>query len=523
MKKLQRRPLKISEILSWAWSYREWTGKWPTKDSGPAGGKLWESWQNVDRALREGTRGLPGGSSLAQLLAENFGVRNRTSLSPLTIEKILEWADAHHERSGNWPGRRSGIIPDSDGETWSSVDAALMAAGRGLPSGWTLPKLLAQYRGVRNIQALPSFTEEQILTWADAHRQRTGAWPARKSGPIAEATDEKWSAVNQALQDGLRGLPGGSSLALLLAEKRGVRNPWTRPTLTIAQVLAWADAFHERTGRWPDVRSGPIPEAPGETWLAINCALARGRRGLARGLSLTKVIAAKRNVRNRASLPRLSRKRILAWAIAHHKRTGKWPTENSGPILDCPGENWHTVDTNLRAGCRGLRGSSSLARLLDSCGVKRNPQTLPRLSQRKILVWADAHFQRTGQWPITTSGPVQDASGERWDSINKALHRGLRGLPGGSSLLLLLARKRGARHPLSQPPLTVGQVWEWAVLHFQRTGQWPNRLSGPIADAPGETWNKVNLALRHGQRGLPGGPTLAKFLAERRQQQPAVG
>ena len=30
MAKLLRRPLEIAEILRWARSYREWTGKWPT-------------------------------------------------------------------------------------------------------------------------------------------------------------------------------------------------------------------------------------------------------------------------------------------------------------------------------------------------------------------------------------------------------------------------------------------------------------------------------------------------------------
>ena len=73
MAKLLRRPLEIAEILRWARSYREWTGKWPTADSGPVGGILWETWKGIDMDLRNGHRGLPGGSSLAQLLAENFG------------------------------------------------------------------------------------------------------------------------------------------------------------------------------------------------------------------------------------------------------------------------------------------------------------------------------------------------------------------------------------------------------------------------------------------------------------------
>jgi hypothetical protein len=39
------------------------------------------------------------------------------------------------------------------------------------------------------------------------------------------------------------------------------------PPLTIAEVLAWADAHYERAGSWPNAFSGPIPEAPlGTNW-----------------------------------------------------------------------------------------------------------------------------------------------------------------------------------------------------------------------------------------------------------------
>src|SRR5262249_33898670 len=85
-----------------------------------------------------------------------------------------------------------------------------------------------------------------------------------------------------------------------------------------------------------------------------------------------------------------------------------------------------------------------------------------------------------------------------------------------SSLLRLLARKRGARNPLALPPLTEGQVLAWADVHFHRTGRWPKYDSGPIPEAPGETWQRVDRALREGERGLPGESWVARLLAERR-------
>ncbi|HEV3079306.1 MAG TPA: hypothetical protein VGY66_05980 [Gemmataceae bacterium] len=53
-----------------------------------------------------------------------------------------------------------------------------------------------------------------------SHHQRTGRWPSAKSGPILEAPAENWSKVDAALRDGLRGLPGGSTLAQLLTRER---------------------------------------------------------------------------------------------------------------------------------------------------------------------------------------------------------------------------------------------------------------------------------------------------------------
>ncbi len=70
------------------------------------------------------------------------------------------------------------------------------------------------------------------------------------SGPVP-GTDETWKIVDAALRSGLRGLPGESSLAQLLAKKRGVRNHLALPPLRPKKILVWADAHFARTGRWP--------------------------------------------------------------------------------------------------------------------------------------------------------------------------------------------------------------------------------------------------------------------------------
>src|SRR5262249_35706917 len=137
----------------------------------------------------------------------------------------LSWADAHHAATGRWPRTDSGPMRDRPELNWMQVNRALSQGGRGLPGGTTLADLLQERRGVRNKQNLPRLDVEQILTWADAHREATGEYPHGRSGPVRDAPGETWNAIHSALAKGLRGLPGGSSLAQLLAECREHRGP----------------------------------------------------------------------------------------------------------------------------------------------------------------------------------------------------------------------------------------------------------------------------------------------------------
>jgi hypothetical protein len=407
---------------------------------------------------------------------------------PLTEEQILEWADQHRAQTGNWPKVKAGPVPAVPSETWLGINAALERGQRGLPGGSSLARLLSERRGVRNQASPPPLSLEQILVWADAHHERTGAWPVRDSGPIANSPGETWAAVDGALKQGLRTLAANSSLARLLCDHRSVPNIQDLPLLSIELILSWADAHHERTGGWPRGKSGPVIDVARETWANANQMLVKGGRSLPGGSSLAQLLEQHRGVRNGKKLPPLSEQQILRWADAHHHRTGDWPTHKSGAILEAPGETWRTVDKALRNARRGFVVASSLARLLAEQRDVRNPQNLPSLSVQQVLAWADAHKKRTGEWPTANSGPVADAPGEAWANVDQALAKGLRGLPGGSSLARLLAEHRGVRNMNDLPQLSVERILAWADSHQQQTGQWPTRNPGPIADAPGETW-----------------------------------
>jgi len=179
------------------------------------------------------------------------------------------------------------------------------------------------------------------------------------------------------------------------------------PRLTFAKILAWADAFHERTGRWPSAHLGPVVEAPDEDWKNIHQSLQRGLRGLPSRTTLACFLEERRGKEHNLHLPFLSQKQILAWADAHFNLTGQWPQSSLGPIAGTARETWHGVDAALRTGLRGLRGGSSLPLLLQAKhGGVRNASNLPRLTERKVVSWADDHYRRTGLWPVVASGPV---------------------------------------------------------------------------------------------------------------------
>ena len=194
-----------------------------------------------------------------------------------------------------------------------------------------------------------------------------------------------------------------------------------------------------RTGQWPHASSGRVHDAPGETWLAISLALVRGSRGLNGSSSLSELKRKQRAIRRAEGKPSLSVPQILAWADAHHARTGKWPTHSAGQIREAPGDSWKKVQHALQNGTRGLPACSSLAQLLVDERRRRGRITnRPDLSVAEILTWASAFHTRTGRWPSDRDGRVHEAPAETWSALHRALQAGSRGLPHYPSLARLV-------------------------------------------------------------------------------------
>ena len=123
-------PLSLTQLLTWADRHRRLAGRWPTAASGPVGAAPGETWQALNRALVRGSRGLAGGSSLAAVLAEHRGRRNKAATPPLREEQILLWADRHYRRTGRWPTAAAGPVAEAPGENWKALASALYAGNR---------------------------------------------------------------------------------------------------------------------------------------------------------------------------------------------------------------------------------------------------------------------------------------------------------------------------------------------------------------------------------------------------------
>jgi hypothetical protein len=297
--------------------------------------------------------------------------------------------------------------------------------------------------------------EKTILAWSDAFYIEHGKLPLASSGPIPQANDITWRAVDLSLRTGRRGLAAGGSLARLLERERDKHIYKNRTPLTVDRILTLADSYYFLHGVYPVRTSGWASLHLGETWAGIDIALREGRRGLPGHGSLSRLLEERRGVRNKQNLPPFTTEQILAWGDAYYARHGEYPKPSAGSVPESPGDTWKTVQSAMFKGHRGLPGGSTLNQLFSSARGVRNVRTMPRLTSDLILSWADAHYRRHNAYPNIKSGPVGDAPEETWYRIHESLRLGLRGLPGRSSLLkLLMASGRLSRRgqPASTAP-----------------------------------------------------------------------
>lgn len=179
---------------------------------------LGSSWATLNGTLQKGHRGLPGGDSVHQM-AVRLGLVEPVRRPDLTVEIIEEGVRRFHAEHGKAPTQLSGDATAYVGckTSWKSIDSRLRVGSCGFPGGDSLMETATRL-GLRNGRGYkPSLSYAKIENAVRHYIQRTGRTPHNKCGDATEdfGHPETWSAIEGALQQGLRGLPGGSTLGKL--------------------------------------------------------------------------------------------------------------------------------------------------------------------------------------------------------------------------------------------------------------------------------------------------------------------
>ena len=221
---------------------------------------------------------------------------------------------------------------------------------------------------MRNALSTP-LTDEIIGRWVDAFiAANSGKFPTRYSGLISGTDGQTWGGLNSALQTGVRGRSGNSTLIeWLIGNGYNTRNIGKLPPLDDAQIRKWVDAFiAANDGKLPTQRSGVIPNSGGQTWCGLNTTLTRGARGLPGNSTLADWLVVngyKESYRHKSNLPPLDNAQIREWVETYRSTNGgKLPTCKSGVIPNSGGQTWGALNTTLTRGFRGLPGGSSLSK-----------------------------------------------------------------------------------------------------------------------------------------------------------------
>ncbi len=577
-KRVQESPnLTEDMIFNHELLYLKKHNRWPTIAPKEVDTLPKEQWGRWNDCLSKGRRTLSGGNSLFQL-AKN---------------KVAEQAKRFREKAGRLPVREDGPLPDYPDVTWKIVDDGFFA-NKGART--TLEKVLIE-AGLKEGEI--NLSESAIFDHALLYLKKHKRWPTRSSKMVETMPGETWAAWNSSLIKGFKGLSGGSSFFLLFKDK----------------VIEQAKKFEEMAGRLPTREDGPLPDYPDTTWEVIEdgfLAYAGARTTLEKILIEAGLKEGDLN---------LSEDLIYSHALLFLKKHKRWPSVISGNVVTMPGEKWMNWQAALQAGVRGLPKDSSLFQSLKGKTVEqakkfeeragrlptREDESLPdypdvtwemiddgflanqgyRTTLEKVLIEAGLkegelnlsenlifdhallYLQKHRRWPKQNSGDVETLKGERWGaSLNNCLRKGRRGLPGGSSLPLLIKDKvveqakkfeegRGRlptredgplpNHPtvtwemiddgflggkasawttlekvLREASLKEGEtalsedlMFNHALLYLQKHGHWPKQRSGEVETLKGEKWRVWDGRLRNGLLGLPGGSSLPLLIKDK--------
>ena len=251
--------------------------------------------------------------------------------------------------------------------------------------------------------------------------------------------------------------------------------------------------------------SGPIPEAPGETWLAWNRRCGQDFAGSRAVRHSRGLLVEHADVRNRHS-PAPADNRS-------DPRPGRRPSRPDRAVARDPsgpssgtGETWQSGPLALYPRPRGLPGGGRRWRGCSRGNGGAQREALPLFRVPDIL-------------PGPTRTTIAMARGPRADRCHpggpgaRLVSGSTTHLPGQSRICGETPRwpacrptSRGAEHPCPSA-ITVEQILAWADAHFARRADGRTR-SGAISEAPGETWQGSRTPSSSACGALPGGSSL---------------
>lgn len=367
-----------------------------------------------------------------------------------TEEAILEAATRWKEKYGKWPGKTGDARAVWDDPPlgvslrWGSIDQWLFVGLRGLPGGSTLAQLCGKKLRPQNRHTRDTAwktTEADVLEAAARWKEKHGVWPTltERDGDARDfwrvvpplGVSLRWRVVNQWLKRGLRGLPGGISLAQLLGkEKRQIGWVTTR-----GEIQAAAERWRVAYGEWPTPKSGgdvrsvwpEIPVGVAVSWMNIDDWLHKGRHGLDAGAGLPRLLGVSRRGWT------TTREEVQNAAQKWEDKYGKWPTKRTaGDVREVWPEipvgvaaRWGAVEKWLNTGAHGLearKGPLSLLRGQPRVVIREmvaDPDFESAL-RRAVVAYRQEH---TGRNP---SSRVEDARAflgfpSNWSGVDQAM------------------------------------------------------------------------------------------------------
>ena len=317
-----------------------------------------------------------------------------------------------------------------------------------------------------------------------------------------------------------------------------------KPFITLSQLAQWIKFYHEKTGKWPAQASKEIWEknedsqwqiVPGLIWKHLDGWMRYGFRGLPRGSSLLQ-FRTEQGLCDPPGITAVSEAELLEWIRAYREKTGEWPSISNKDVWhkDAAGQwhitpkvNWSQVDSWLRIGIWGLEGGSTLAQLRQKNGLC-DPYEFGTISEAQVMLWTKLYHEKTEEWPKQVSKDVwqKDEAGQwqimpglNWSQIHLWFNQGLRGFPGGYTLSDL-RQKNGLCDPYEFGQVSENKIISWMRQFEEKTGKWPKQSDKEVWEKDEEgkwraiprlNWSALELWLRQGMRGLPGGSTVSQL------------